>query len=119
MFKLCFFVPDSHLESVKSALFEAGAGRIGLYDQCCWQVLGHGQFRPLPGSEPHLGSTGALECLEEWKVELVVEAHRIQQSSPPSRPPTPTRRLPTRCTGWRRSRLKRPGSFRTRRQNID
>ena len=78
MFKLCFFVPDSHLESVKSALFEAGAGRIGLYDQCCWQVLGHGQFRPLPGSEPHLGSTGALECLEEWKVELVVEAHHIQ-----------------------------------------
>lgn len=78
MFKLCFFVPDSHLESVKSALFEAGAGRIGLYDQCCWQVLGHGQFRPLPGSDPHIGNTGALERLEEWKVELVVEAHRIQ-----------------------------------------
>ena len=78
MFKLCFFVPDSHLEAVKTALFQAGAGRIGRYDQCCWQVLGHGQFRPLPGSDPHIGNTGALERLEEWKVELVVEAHRIQ-----------------------------------------
>jgi hypothetical protein len=78
MFKLCFFVPDSHLETVKTALFQAGAGRIGHYDQCCWQVLGHGQFRPLPGSDPHIGNTGALERLEEWKVELVVEAHRIQ-----------------------------------------
>ena len=78
MFKLCFFVPDSHLETVKTALFQAGAGRVGRYDQCCWQVLGHGQFRPLPGSDPHIGNTGALERLEEWKVELVVEAHRIQ-----------------------------------------
>lgn len=119
MFKLCFFVPDSHLESVKSALFEAGAGRIGLYDQCCWQVLGHGQFRPLPGSEPHLGSTGALECLEEWKVELVVEAHRIQQSSPPSRPPTLRDACLRGVPAGGVLGLKRPGSFRTRRQNID
>lgn len=78
MFKLCFFVPDSHLEPVKTALFDAGAGRIGHYDQCCWQVLGHGQFRPLPGSNPHIGSTGEVERLEEWKVELVVEAHLVQ-----------------------------------------
>ena len=77
MFKLCFFVPDSHLDTVKDALFSAGAGRIGAYDHCCWQVLGQGQFRPLPGSDPHIGSTGALEHVEEWKVELVVEAYRI------------------------------------------
>ena len=80
MYKLCFFVPDSHLESVKDALFEAGAGRIGNYDRCCWQVLGQGQFRPLPGSNPHIGSTGALERVEEWKVELVVEKSLIRDT---------------------------------------
>lgn len=72
MYKLCFYVPESHLEVVKAAVFEAGAGRIGNYDSCCWQALGQGQFRPLAGSQPFLGGVGALEHVPEWKVELVV-----------------------------------------------
>lgn len=71
MYKLCFFVPESHLEQVKQAVFSAGAGRIGDYDQCCWQVKGQGQFRPLPGSQPFIGESGALERVEEYRVELV------------------------------------------------
>ena len=71
MYKLCFFVPESHLEQVKHAVFSAGAGRIGDYDQCCWQVKGQGQFRPLPGSQPFIGEYGALEQVEEYRVELV------------------------------------------------
>lgn len=71
MYKLCFFVPESHLEQVKQAVFNAGAGRIGDYDQCCWQVKGQGQFRPLPGSQPFIGASGALEQVEEYRVELV------------------------------------------------
>ncbi|PAU89756.1 NGG1p interacting factor NIF3 [Pseudomonas sp. WN033] len=71
MFKLCFYVPDSHLEAVKQAVFAAGGGRIGDYDQCCWQVRGLGQFRPLAGSNPFLGRQGEVEQVEEWRVELV------------------------------------------------
>lgn len=71
MYKLCFFVPDANLDAVKQALFDAGAGRIGDYDSCCWQTKGIGQFRPLAGSNPHIGEQGALEQLEEWKVEMV------------------------------------------------
>ncbi|AQZ93400.1 NGG1p interacting factor NIF3 [Halopseudomonas phragmitis] len=71
MFKLCFYVPDSHLEAVKQAVFAAGGGRIGDYDQCCWQVRGLGQFRPLAGSNPFLGRQGDVEQVEEWRVELV------------------------------------------------
>lgn len=73
MYKMCFFVPETHLEAVKSAVFSAGAGRIGDYDQCCWQVKGEGQFRPLAGSQPFLGKQGALEKVAEFRVELVVE----------------------------------------------
>ncbi|MFV0476621.1 MAG: NGG1p interacting factor NIF3 [Parahaliea sp.] len=73
MFKLGFYVPKSHLASVKDAVFEAGAGRIGNYDRCCWQVLGQGQFRPLTGASPFLGVTGALEQLAEYRVELVCD----------------------------------------------
>lgn len=73
MLKLCFFVPETHLESVKSAVFDQGAGRIGQYDQCCWQIKGVGQFRPLDGSQPYLGQAGQLEIVEEYRVEMVLE----------------------------------------------
>jgi len=85
MYKFCFFVPQEALESVKAACFAAGAGRIGDYDSCCWQVLGEGQFRPLAGSNPYIGSApveglsgdasevGILEKVPEYRVEMVCE----------------------------------------------
>jgi len=79
MYKLAFFVPPSHVEEVKRALFAAGAGRIGAYDSCSWQVLGQGQFRPLDGSQPFIGQAGEIEQVQEWKVELVVADELIQQ----------------------------------------
>ncbi|EXF94856.1 hypothetical protein HK44_028425 [Pseudomonas fluorescens HK44] len=77
MYKLSFFVPQSHVEVVKGAVFAAGGGRIGAYDHCSWQVLGLGQFRPLDGSQPFIGQAGLVEQVEEWKVELVVSDELI------------------------------------------
>tara|TARA_R110002167_G_scaffold30424_2_gene100494 strand:+ start:67811 stop:68122 length:312 start_codon:yes stop_codon:yes gene_type:complete len=71
MFKLCCYIPESHVEAVKAALFEAGAGRIGNYEHCAWQVLGKGQFRPLAGSKPFIGVQDALETVAEYRVEMV------------------------------------------------
>jgi len=79
VYKLAFFVPASHVEVVKAAVFAAGGGRIGDYDHCAWQTLGQGQFRPLDGSQPFLGQTGQVEVVEEWKVELVVANELIAQ----------------------------------------
>lgn len=79
MYKLAFFVPASHVEVVKAAVFAAGGGRIGGYDHCAWQTLGQGQFRPLDGSQPFLGQAGEVERVEEWKVELVVADDLIAQ----------------------------------------
>ena len=73
MYKLCFFVPEENLEQVKEAVFETGAGRIGDYDRCCWQVLGSGQFRPLSGSNPHIGAHDIVEQVMEYRVELVCD----------------------------------------------
>ncbi|WHS59294.1 YqfO family protein [Pseudomonas sp. G2-4] len=78
MYKLCFFVPASHVDVVKSAVFAAGGGRIGDYEHCAWQVLGLGQFRPLDGSQPFIGEAGQVEQVEEWKVELVVADELIR-----------------------------------------
>lgn len=77
MFKLCFYVPVTHVEIVKQAIFAAGAGRIGEYDSCAWQVLGAGQFRPLAGSKPFIGTQGDVEVVPEYKVETVCEADVI------------------------------------------
>ncbi len=73
MVKIGFFVPSSHIDTVKLAMFDAGAGRIGHYDQCSWQTLGHGQFRPQEGSQPFLGKQGVCERVEEYRVEMVCE----------------------------------------------
>ncbi|KJS04104.1 MAG: NGG1p interacting factor 3 protein, NIF3 [Gammaproteobacteria bacterium BRH_c0] len=78
MYKLCFYVPESHLEAVKNAVFDTGAGHIGDYDRCCWQTLGQGQFRPLQGSNPFLGKQGSVEQVPEYRVELVCDEHLIE-----------------------------------------
>lgn len=80
MYKLCFYVPASHLEPVKSAAFGAGAGRIGDYDSCCWQVLGQGQFRPLEGSAPYIGQQGRVEEVDEYRVEMVCDQSHIRRA---------------------------------------
>ncbi|MEH6626451.1 MAG: YqfO family protein [Motiliproteus sp.] len=80
MYKLCFFVPKAHLETVKEALFSIGAGKIGAYDSCCWQTEGIGQFRPLDGSQPYIGQPGQVEQVVESKVEMVCEDGLIQQA---------------------------------------
>lgn len=78
MYTLCFFVPESHVESTKSAVFEAGGGRLGDYDRCAWQTLGQGQFRPLAGSQPFIGSHNEVEHVTEYKVEMVCTDELIE-----------------------------------------
>jgi hypothetical protein len=80
MYKLVFFVPESHLDTVKKAVFEVGAGQVGRYDRCCWQVLGDGQFRPLSGSSPFQGEENLLERVREYRVELVCQDELISSA---------------------------------------
>lgn len=69
--KLCFFVPESHVEAVKDAVFAAGAGCLGAYEHCSWQTIGEGQFRPGKGSTPYIGHEGTVERVQEFRVETV------------------------------------------------
>ncbi|MCY0966823.1 YqfO family protein [Parathalassolituus penaei] len=80
MYKLVFFVPESHLESVKTAVLATGAGQIGDYDSCCWQIKGMGQFRPLAAANPFIGSAGVLEQVDEYRVELVCADALIREA---------------------------------------
>jgi len=70
MYQIIFYVPTTHLEPVKNAMFEAGAGKFDNYTHCAWQVLGEGQFMPLNGSDPFIGNTNEVERVPEYKVEM-------------------------------------------------
>jgi hypothetical protein len=83
MFKLVFYVPYDKAEDVKVAVFNTGAGKMGHYDQCCWQVLGQGQFRPLAGSQPFIGDapfageSAVIEAVSEYRIEMVCSDYVI------------------------------------------
>ncbi|MEA1986241.1 MAG: NGG1p interacting factor NIF3 [Candidatus Marinimicrobia bacterium] len=78
MYKISFFVPKSHLEKVKNALFEKGAGKYKNYDRCSWETLGQGQFRPIENANPYLGKIDILEKVEEYKVEMICKKSIIK-----------------------------------------
>lgn len=78
-YKLIFYTPHSHLEPCKEAVFAAGAGVFsgGKYSKCCFQMPGQGQFQPGDGANPAIGSVGALEYVEEMKVEVMCMGRSI------------------------------------------
>lgn len=73
--KLVVFVPAGAAGAVIDALAEAGAGRLGDYDRCAWTSDGTGTFRPLDGAQPAIGAVGAVEHVDETRIEMVVPRH--------------------------------------------
>jgi dinuclear metal center YbgI/SA1388 family protein len=70
--KLVVFVPESHHERVLEALFRAGAGWIGNYSHCSFNIPGTGTFLPQEGAQPFIGERGKLERAQEVRVETIV-----------------------------------------------
>jgi hypothetical protein len=79
MYQINFYVPADHADRVKLAMFDCGAGKVGNYDHCAFQVEGLGQFRPLIGSNPFLGKTNELSTVIELKVEMICRKEEIIQ----------------------------------------
>lgn len=75
MYQLVVYIPESHCEAVKQAMFDAGAGRYENYEHCSWQVQGQGQFKPMAGANPFIGNQNQLQTVEEYRVEMICEAH--------------------------------------------
>jgi dinuclear metal center YbgI/SA1388 family protein len=71
-FKLVVFVPDADLAKVSDAVFAAGAGRIGQYEQCSYRLNGTGTFFGTDATNPTVGQKGRREEVAEWRLEVVV-----------------------------------------------
>ena len=78
IYQVIVYVPESHLEQVKSALFQAGAGRWGEYEKCCWSVKGEGQFLPTLKADPFCGVKGQVSRVEEYRIEVLCQAGHLK-----------------------------------------
>ncbi len=75
LLKLNTYVPHAHLESVRSALFTAGAGAIGNYAECSFTSDGSGSFTPLEGSNSYTGEKGIRHLEAETQIQVVLPKH--------------------------------------------
>lgn len=82
---LVTFVPEDHAGQLREALFDAGAGQIGKYDWCSFNLSGKGTFRPSSNANPYSGKKGRLSIENEirievlypvWKEKMILEAMR-------------------------------------------
>jgi hypothetical protein len=74
--KLVVFVPREALETVRDALFAAGAGRIGEYERCSWYTAGTGTFLAGAGASPTVGEPGREERVAELRLETLFPEER-------------------------------------------
>lgn len=74
--QLTVFVPKDYSEKVKNAMFKAGAGNIGFYDECSFSVAGNGTFRPVEGSNPFSGTQNLREDANEDMISVIFEGFK-------------------------------------------
>jgi len=72
LLKLVVYVPEDHAEKVRNAIFDAGAGMIGNYDSCSYNVSGTGTFRAGENTDPYVGEKGKLHFEPEIRIETVM-----------------------------------------------
>jgi dinuclear metal center YbgI/SA1388 family protein len=76
--KIVTFVPEKYAETVRKSMFEAGAGHIGNYDSCSYNLSGEGTFRALEGSNPFTGKMGEIHREKELRIETIVPFYRAE-----------------------------------------
>jgi len=75
--KLEIFVPASHLDAIRTALQEAGAGAFGNYDSVLSYSPVRGCWRPLPGADPYLGQVDTMCEADEYKIEVLCRRDKL------------------------------------------
>ena len=74
--KLVTFVPIECKSKILKELHQAGAGAIGNYKECSFNITGEGVFKPTAGANPTLGSQDKLESVKESRIEVILPRHK-------------------------------------------
>lgn len=76
--KISVFVPNEFANIVREEMFLAGAGKIGNYDSCSYNIEGFGSYRANENANPFLGEIGKLHFEKETKIEMILQKHNEQ-----------------------------------------
>jgi len=76
LLKLITYVPQLHSYRVRQSLFEAGAGQIGNYDSCSFNVDGTGTFRANEKAQPFVGNIDELHAESETRIEVILPEYK-------------------------------------------
>jgi hypothetical protein len=79
LLKVVTFVPVSHAPTVREALFAAGAGHIGNYDCCSYNIMGEGSFRGQADTKPFVGEPLKLHFEPEIRIETICPRNLLPQ----------------------------------------
>lgn len=79
LYKFAVFVPKSHASRIRQVLGNEGAGFIGNYSHCTYNVEGIGTFMPLEGTSPYIGEMNKLEEVEEIRIETIVKKKDLKR----------------------------------------
>lgn len=77
--KISVYVPVAQVDDVRRAMFSAGAGTIGAYDECSFNVEGCGTFRAGETCNPYVGKIGESHAENEVKVEVICPAYNVSR----------------------------------------
>lgn len=77
--KLAVFVPLANADEVRNAIFKAGAGHIGNYDECSFNTNGTGTYLPGENSHPVKGIVGARHSEPETRIEVILPEWILNQ----------------------------------------
>lgn len=77
-FKIVVYVPESHGDTLREAMGNAGAGQIGNYTFCTFTIKGTGRFRPGEGATPTIEHVGKLEEVAEERIETVCSEEKLK-----------------------------------------
>jgi len=78
LLKIAVYTPPEAVEAVLQAAADAGAGHIGKYSHCSFQVAGTGTFLPHEGANPAIGKVGHLERTPEVRIEMITPQRELQ-----------------------------------------
>jgi len=80
MYKLAYYVPLEAKEKTKNALFSIGVGKYNNYEQCSFETLGQGQFKPINNANPYIGEKDSIAYVNEYKVEMICSNELIKKA---------------------------------------
>jgi dinuclear metal center YbgI/SA1388 family protein len=79
LYKIVVFVPEKHASEVRDAMFENGAGQIGEYDSCSFNINGEGTFKAGDNTNPYVGKKGEIHKEPEIRIETVAPKHLLSK----------------------------------------